>query len=141
MNPCEMVREFFNRYHQRVPLGPTMPTPDVLYNRHTMLWEESKEIAEASTREELFDGILDALYVVYGTAVSAGITDDQIRTGFAEVHRSNLTKLWPDHLVDTRPKNTTATRTKEGWIVKRADGKVVKSPLYSPPNLKEALHV
>lgn len=134
-NYVAQVREFMEAFQQAVPLYPAMPGGDTLYARHQMLVEESLEIAEACSRVQLLDGIADALYVTYGTAVAAGFTDDQIAAAFAEVHRSNMTKLWPDHLVQTRPPNTKATQTHGGWIVKRGDGKVIKPPTYLPPRL------
>ena len=52
---------------------------------------------------------------------------------FVEVHRSNMTKLWkepPKELYNIKQK-------KGGWLVKRPeDGKVIKSPTYSPADLK-----
>lgn len=43
---------------------------------------------------------------------------------FAEVHRSNMTKIWPD-----------------GTVHKRGDGKILKPPTYSRPNLKPILEM
>ena len=137
MSYTGQVREFMLVYNQPAPTTPTMPTPELLYGRHQMLVEESLEIAEATTRAHLLDGIVDALYVTYGTAVAAGFTESTIKQAFDEVHRSNMTKLWPDSIVDTRPTNTTATRTCGGWIVKNRAGKVIKPPTYSPPNLSQ----
>lgn len=134
-NYVAQVREFMEAFQQSAPSYPTMPSAETLYARHQMLVEESLEIAEASSRVQLLDGIVDAMYVTLGTAVAAGFTDAEIAAAFAEVHRSNMTKLWPAHLVDTRPPNTTATQTRGGWIVKRSDGKVLKPPTYSPPRL------
>ncbi len=57
----------------------------------------------------------DLLYVVYGTAVSYGIDMDPV---FREVHRSNLSKVG-------------------GY--KRADGKWVKPPTYSPADIEPLL--
>ena len=54
----------------------------------------------------------DLLYVVYGTAVSYGIDMEPV---FREVHRSNLSKVG-------------------GY--KRADGKWVKPPTYSPADIQ-----
>jgi len=55
------------------------------------------------------------LYVVYGTAVSYGI---DMKPVFQEVHRSNLSKVG-------------------GY--KRADGKWMKPPTYSPAKLEQIL--
>lgn len=60
--------------------------------------------------------LADILYVVYGTAVSFGIDIDKV---FAEVHKSNMSKL------------------EDGKPVLREDGKVLKGKNYAPPNLEQ----
>lgn len=67
------------------------------------------------------DGIVDVLYVVYGTAVTYGLDADAL---LREVHRSNMSKL------DT-----------DGKPLIRSDGKVLKGPAYNPPNLRPLLDV
>lgn len=64
----------------------------------------------------MLDAIGDLLYVVYGAAVEMGV---DVEPFFNEIHRSNMTKLWPD-----------------GTVHRRADGKVLKPPTYSPADLK-----
>ncbi|MEC4688424.1 MAG: hypothetical protein VST64_08985, partial [Nitrospirota bacterium] len=59
--------------------------------------------------------LADLLYVVYGAAVSCGIDMEPV---FQEVHRSNMSKLG-------------------GY--KRADGKWVKPPTYSPASIQPIL--
>lgn len=58
---------------------------------------------------------------------------------FKEVHRSNLTKLWdtPDY----RANEVYQMESTEGnkWIARRGDGKIVKSPTYSPADLSRFL--
>lgn len=55
---------------------------------------------------------------------------------FAEVHRSNMSKLWdkPDY----QAKGVYQMDATEGgkWIAKRGDGKILKSPTYSPADLR-----
>jgi predicted HAD superfamily Cof-like phosphohydrolase len=59
---------------------------------------------------------------------------------FAEVHRSNMSKLWSAEEIDRIPADCTATLTyADGYIVKRSDGKVIKSPSYLPANLEQFL--
>ena len=59
--------------------------------------------------------LADLLYVVYGTAVSCGLDMAPV---FREVHRSNMSKVGGH---------------------KRADGKWVKPPSYSPAHLRPIL--
>lgn len=64
---------------------------------------------------QMIDALCDLLYVTYGTAVSAGVN---IEPYFAEVHRSNMSKLWPD-----------------GEPHYREDGKLLKPPDFKPPDI------
>ena len=63
---------------------------------------------------ELADGLADLDYVVEGTRLEFGIDGGPIA---AEVHRSNMSKL-----VDGKP-------------VRREDGKILKGPNFSPPDI------
>ncbi len=90
--------------------------------RVALLEEEVGEFVAATHARDLV-GIADALgdivYVAYGAALTYGIDLDLV---LAEVHRANMSKL------DSR-----------GQPVKRADGKVVKSERYRPPDVRGAL--
>jgi hypothetical protein len=65
------------------------------------------------------DSIADTLVVTYGAANCYG---QDAQRSYAEVHRSNMSKIWPD-----------------GTIHKREDGKVLKPDTYSPANLERVL--
>ncbi len=83
-----------------------------------MIDEEAAEFRDALAAGDIVgvaDAIADLLYVVYGAALTFGIP---VRAVFAEVHRSNMTKLGDD-----------------GIPLYREDGKVLKGPNFSPPNL------
>lgn len=64
---------------------------------------------------EVADAIGDLLYVVYGAALTFGLPAREV---FAEVHRSNTTKLDDD-----------------GNPIGRHGGKITKGPNYSAPEL------
>lgn len=104
----------------------TQPSIDVEKSlealRISLLEEEVGELVTATRARDL-TGIADALaditYVVYGTALTYGIDLDSV---LSEVHRSNMSKL--DH---------------DGKPIIRADGKVLKSERYSPPNVAAVL--
>lgn len=102
--------------------------------------------------EEIADGIADSLVVLLGTAVACGI---DIKPVFDEVMRSNNSKLWMEEdlenkfpkgisqakennhyptLVEEQPEGCTAI-----FLVKNKDGKVIKSPSYSPANITPLL--
>lgn len=83
-----------------------------------LLEEEVKELSEASSSRDLVaiaDALGDCVYVLYGTALTYGIDLDAV---IAEIHRSNMSKLGPGR----RP-------------LLRFDGKVIKGPFYTPPDL------
>lgn len=65
--------------------------------------------------------LADLKYVVEGTALEFGIDLDAV---YAEVHRSNMSKLGAD-----------------GKPVRRHDGKVIKGPNYSEANVMAALGI
>lgn len=65
------------------------------------------------------------------------------QAAFEEVHRSNMSKIWSED--DASNENLEVTnfgvsrfdQTENGWIGRRADGKIVKSPSYSPASLEQ----
>ena len=66
------------------------------------------------------DALTDILYVLLGTYHTLGLAN-HAEAAFAEVHRSNLSKL-----VD-------------GKVLRRADGKILKPSTYTPPRLERIL--
>jgi predicted HAD superfamily Cof-like phosphohydrolase len=90
--------------------------------RISLLEEEVAELVAAVKARDLIgiaDALADITYVVYGTALTYGIDLDSV---LGEVHRSNMSKLGHD-----------------GNPIIRADGKVLKSERYSPPNVAAVL--
>lgn len=85
-------------------------------------YEETRKAYIADTPEEAIrgtiDGLIDVIYIAYGTLDLLGVDADK---AFAEVHRSNMSKLGEDG----EP------------IVDPETRKVKKGPNYSPPNLSE----
>lgn len=113
-----MVEEFHRKFDILVHGSPTIPNGSTKELRVRLIQEEFDELKEALVQENLVavaKEMADLLYVVYGTAVSYGIDMEPV---FLEVHRSNLSKVG-------------------GY--KRADGKWVKPPTYSPANLDPIL--
>jgi predicted HAD superfamily Cof-like phosphohydrolase len=124
---------------QPILTKPQVPTDDRVRLRLTLIAEEFFEglraclpdahlgLVEAEVQAEIrtmpirvdLPGLADALadldYVIEGTRLEFGIDGDPIA---AEVHRSNMSKLGAD-----------------GKPVRRADGKIMKGPNFTPPDI------
>lgn len=88
--------------------------------RYDLIDEEiNKELLPAMLRDDLVgiaDGLADAIYVLVGTALEYGIPLEKV---WDEVHASNMRKVDPQ----------------TGKVLKRADGKVIKGPNWTPPDI------
>lgn len=90
--------------------------------RGKMLTEEYLEYIVAEKTGDLVgiaDAIADLIYVLAGSALVYGIPLEEV---FDEVHRSNMSKLWPDG----RPRLN-------------ADGKILKGPNFFAPGISSIL--
>jgi len=117
-NEQTMVEAFHNRFDILVQTVPTDLNDDTKQLRVRLIQEEFDELKEAMAAGNLAavaKELADLLYVTYGTAVSYGVDMEPV---FQEVHRSNLSKVG-------------------GY--KRADGKWVKPPTYSPADINPIL--
>jgi predicted HAD superfamily Cof-like phosphohydrolase len=98
---------------------------------------------------EYVDGCIDQLVVTYGALNAAGV---KAQPAWDEVQRSNMSKAWPHcsvcdaELVAGSGGELVHPEGGDGhdWkailkIHKRADGKVIKSPTYSPANIKKVI--
>jgi predicted HAD superfamily Cof-like phosphohydrolase len=123
MSNQDMVREFHEAFGHPVNNTPTTPSHADRALRETLVKEEVYEFCEASEWydvEGVAKELADVLYVAYGAALVWGIDLDKV---FAEVHRSNMSKLGED-----------------GKPVLRDDGKVLKGPNYSEANVLRVLY-
>jgi predicted HAD superfamily Cof-like phosphohydrolase len=118
----EMLLEWHKKFGVPVSLVPCIPPRDRRDLRASLITEEAAEFDLASTAgdiTEAADALADLLYVIYGAALEWGIDVDAV---LEEVHRSNMTKVWPD-----------------GTIHMRDDGKILKPPTYSPADIRKVL--
>lgn len=134
MTNFEKVQEFHRIFSvDNDPQVPTVPDTNLARLRANLILEETKELLwelgfaiEGSARlearlpapidlQKVAKESADLLYVTYGTAASLGIPIDKV---YDEVHTSNMSKL-----------------TKDGQVLRREDGKVLKGPLYREPDL------
>ena len=124
MTNFDMVREFMNAFEQEVKTETEMPDKETQVLRYALIHEELNEFVDAMKKEDLVevaDALTDLLYVVYGAGHAFGIDLDKC---FAEVQRSNMSKLGED-----------------GEPMYRDDGKVMKGPNFSEPQLEECLNL
>lgn len=115
-----MVKAFHNKFEIVAQTVPADVNEETKQLRIRLIQEEFDELKEAMATGNLATvakEMADLLYVTYGTAVSYGIDMEPV---FREVHRSNLSKIG-------------------GY--KRADGKWVKPPTYSPADIESLLEV
>jgi len=104
------------------------PTADIDFSlrklRVALIKEEAGEYTNAVMSGDIVDisdALMDLLYVTYGAIVVHGLQGKAVEL-FDEVQRSNMSKL-----------------DAEGNPVYREDGKVLKSDLFSPSDLKSIL--
>ena len=101
---------------------------------------------------DLLDGLADLHYVGYcGTAVAVGIGNNQLMDKiFGEVHNSNMSKLWTyTECMKGSLFNSTIWNVKKNgafsisevrdYVITDKDGKVIKSPSYTPVNIKDLI--
>lgn len=121
LTPQQMVLEFHKVYNCAIRTEPTADIPETQL-RLDLIEEEFNELKEAAAQKDIVaiaDALADLLYVTYGYGIVAGIDLDMV---LREVQKSNLSKL-----------------TAEGEVIRRADGKILKSNLFSPPDIKSIL--
>lgn len=129
----EKVREFNKAFGVSSKSFPSLIDEETYELREKLMAEENEEYLDSCQLKDL-TGVLDALcdmqYILLGTVLSHGL-EDVFVDAFNEVHRSNMSKLDSDG----RP----IINGNQVFDVSRPMGKVLKSSLYSPPNLSQFL--
>jgi predicted HAD superfamily Cof-like phosphohydrolase len=121
-NQLNAVKEFHEAYGLGVSdtlKGSLGEQKDLL--RYNLMKEENEEYLEATKQNdvtEIADALGDMLYILCGTMLEHGL-QHKIEEVFAEIHRSNMSKL-----------------DKNGKPIYREDGKVMKGPNYFKPNIE-----
>jgi predicted HAD superfamily Cof-like phosphohydrolase len=124
-NTLDGVKQFHDTYGLPVKDAPDLSDARVNALRISLLQEELDELKEAlaeGNEKEVLDALTDLQYVLDGAYLSLGyhLLKD---IAFAEVQRSNMSKLGRDGKPVIRPE----------------DGKILKGPDYSPPDLAMVL--
>jgi hypothetical protein len=121
----QQVIEFYKAFEHPIETKPKYISEERVVMRHRLLDEEVVELFDAGITgdvAEVADAIADCFYILIGTAIEYGIADKLIDV-FNEVHRSNMSKLGEN-----------------GKPIYREDGKVLKGPNYSRPELKDIVY-
>ncbi len=111
MTNFELVKEFHKAFDLNKSGSVSLWTK-LIDEEHEELIGALEDGFEHTAKE-----LADLLYVTYGLAVYLQLDIDNV---FAEVHRSNMSKLGED-----------------GKPIYREDGKVLKGPNYKAPDLKD----
>jgi len=122
MSNFESVGQFMKTFGQEVKTKPEIPNAEITNLRLELIAEELNELYDAMEQKDIVaiaDALTDILYVTYGAGHAFGIDLDKC---FTEVQRSNMSKLGAD-----------------GKPIYRDDGKVMKGPNYSEPDLQSIL--
>lgn len=119
------VKEFHETFGVPVEQVPHIPHRARWALRYHLLREEVDELLDGCEDMDtvaVADAITDILYVTFGAALEFGL-GDKLETLFDEVHRSNMSKADAD-----------------GNPIYNDEGKVLKGPNYSPPDIGKILN-
>ena len=118
------VEEFHTHFNCPIKYIPHIPHKEREKLRYDLIDEEvNRELLPALLNKDLVgiaDGCADAIVVIIGTCLEYGIPLDAV---FNEVMRANMSKLGED-----------------GKPIYREDGKVLKGPKYSPPEIQTIIN-
>lgn len=144
----DQVEEFHRTFNVPVMVVPLSPAKERAALRIALLREELDELEAAFAADdvtEIADALTDLQYVLDGAYLECGMQAYKPEL-FAEVHRSNMSKVAPD--LDTAVATVRSLEdagTPAYWdqrgpdqflIYRQSDHKVMKALGYSKPNLK-----
>lgn len=150
LDSIRMVKEFHQKFNHPIQDRPCLP-PDRTALRISLIQEELDELkaaCETGNVRDAFDALLDIQYVLAGAVLEFGM-QEVFNEGFAEVHRSNLSKacqtvedaqatiLHYDGL--GQPAEAFLQPDGTYHIFRSADGKLLKSIRYNPAFLEQFL--
>ena len=121
----DQVAEFHEAFGVPNLENAQIPDKERVALRVKLIQEELDELKEGladNDLTEVADALTDIQYVLLGTVLEFGL-QDKFEALFDEVHQSNMSKL-----------------DENGKPIHRADGKVMKSERYFPPDLKSILN-
>ena len=123
-NQLSAVEEFHNAFGESNGSEPQLLPHDQYVLRFKLGAEELNEYVEACEKKDIVgiaDALGDQLYILCGTILKHGL-QHKIEEVFAEIQRSNMSKL-----------------DANGKPIRRDDGKILKGPGYTPPDIESIL--
>ncbi len=120
----EQVKEFNKVFGIEHNYTPTLISNEKWNLRDNLMFEELNEYYDACEDKnltEVADALGDMLYILCGTILAHGM-QDKITEVFDEIHRSNMSK------------------TEDGVVLRREDGKILKGKNYFKPNIEQILN-
>ena len=121
------VKEWHEKFFQENGKQPQLLPENDFILRHRLMEEENEEYLEACWNGdiiEIADALGDQLYILCGTILRHGL-QHKIEEVFDEIQRSNMSKLGEDG----KP------------VLRTTDGKILKGPNYSKPNLEPIINL
>lgn len=118
------VEDFHNAFGETNGTEPQLLDEDTFMLRYRLMEEETKEYLEACWEGDVVgvaDALGDQLYILCGTILKHGLQHKIVEV-FNEIQRSNMSKLGED-----------------GKPIRRGDGKILKGPGYTPPDIASVL--
>jgi len=131
LEQLEAFQKAFKSTYSKIPCTLSEGDWKLRYDLSKEELEEYKDACEEQDIVEIFDAILDRLFLAFGDAVSHGL-QDYLVAGFNEVLASNMSKLNDEGEPLLNGVNTEFDST-------RPFGKVMKSKNFFKPRLKEVL--
>jgi predicted HAD superfamily Cof-like phosphohydrolase len=131
-NPIKKVAEFNAAFNQKNGISPELISFQDSELRRKLGQEELDEYEQACKENdlvEILDSLCDQLYIICGTVLKHGL-QDVFWDAFKEVQRSNMSKLDKHGKPVINGQNGVYDNT-------RPMGKILKSNLFSEPNLKQ----
>ena len=145
-NTLNQVADFHKLFELPILDSPRLPDSDRCQLRVDLLKEELGELVEAIENKDLVevaDALADIQYILSGTVLEFGMQDIFKKLN-DEVHRSNMSKacsslseaeLTAEKYAQKGVNETYVSESGDFLLVKRKDGKVLKSAHYSPAQL------
>jgi len=125
LEQLKQVEIFHNTFVETNAEKPQLVQLETFLLRHRLMSEENDEYLEACRQQDMIgiaDALGDQLYILCGTILKHGM-QHKIEAVFREIQRSNMSKLGED-----------------GKPIIREDGKILKGPGYTKPDLAPILN-